>query len=87
MLQAGSDLLATPGAFGAAALFSVAWAVFDRDRFGWQAIATIVLLFIALSINRMLVVGVQAFRSKFEREQIPYTPPEMLVSPSRSEGE
>lgn len=79
MLQAGSDLLATPGAFGATALFGVAWPVFDRDRFGWQAIATILLLFVALSINRMLVLGVQAFRARFQQEQISNRLPEKLV--------
>jgi hypothetical protein len=44
--------------------------VFDRERFGWQAIAILAILFVALAVNRSVLILVRALRENADNRKL-----------------
>lgn len=81
MLEAGSVFLTQPAAFIAVALFGTAWAAFDREHFGWQAVATLAVLFVALLIHRTTKIGLSAVNRNTDSKPIIEPRPLPLPAP------
>src|SRR4029077_7434050 len=59
-------MAAHPGAFGILIVYAVLWFVFDRDSLDWHAVATLIVWFMTLLIQRAEHRDTQALQAKLD---------------------
>jgi low affinity Fe/Cu permease len=59
-------MAAHPGAFGILIVYAALWFVFDRDSLDWHAVATLIVWFMTLLIQRAEHRDTQALQAKLD---------------------